>query len=128
MIDPDISSTDAEREPPAWRRSVFWQHEDRIREMLERGRSYRQILAALHLRHMHRSVLARWCQRQGLQSAAPPRGRPRTNKNSAPLQATATPTVQPAQVKTTTKPISEALGPEPGDEWAAFRKPASEDR
>jgi len=100
------------KERPAHRRSVFFDHEARIRELIAAGYSYRQILRLLRLR-AHRSCLARWCQRQGLASLATSSSNPtvrRADKKSAPVGS-----------------ISAALGPEPGDEWAAFRKPSTED-
>lgn len=87
---PDGDAAAAAAERPAHRRSVFFDHEPRIRELLEAGRSYRQILRMLRLGHMHRSVLARWCVRQGLRSAAPSRHHPRAaDKKPAPPSSAA---------------------------------------
>ncbi len=130
---PDGDADAAARERPAHRRSVFFDHEQRIRELLAAGRSYRQILRMLRL-HQHRSVLARWCARQGLHSAAPSRHRPSggDKKPAQPSSAAAAPAPAPSSPPASAPPprrvLSEALGPEPGDEWAAFRKPETEDR
>ena len=121
---PEDDAAKAERERPAHRRSIFFDHEARIRALLAEGRSYQQVLRLLGLKKMHRSVLARWCERQGLHSIATPR-RIRegelTDKKSA---SAATPT--PTAALASSSPISDALGPEACDEWAEFRKP--EDR
>jgi hypothetical protein len=126
------AAPDAAIERPAHRRSIFFQHEQRIRELLADGRSYRQILRMLRL-HQHRSVLARWCQRQGLHSLAPSRHRRQSaDKKSAPERDSAASSVSPSSPPASGPPprsvLAEALGPEPGDEWAAFRKPTSEDK
>lgn len=120
----------AAAERPAHRRSIFFDHQARIRELLDEGRSYRQILCMLRLKHMNRSVLARWCQRQGLHSIAtssgPSAGERMDKKSALPAgPAAASPAKSSAPVGSIS--ISAALGPEPGDEWAAFRKPSAED-
>jgi len=80
------------KERPAHRRSVFFDHEARIRELIAAGYSYRQILRLLRLR-AHRSVLARWCQRQGLASRATsssnPAARSVADKKPSPTPAPA---------------------------------------
>jgi len=122
-IPPPPAQPSEAKERPAHRRSVFFDHEARIRELVEAGYSYRQILRLLRLR-AHRSVLARWCQRQGLASRATsssnPAARAAAAKKSAPLAG-------PAKSSAPVGSISAALGPEPMDEWAAFRKPSAED-
>ena len=108
----------AEAERPAHRKSVFWDHADRIRELLADGRSYRQILCIIHLKNMHRSVLARWCKRQGLHSQCPGRPGSRTSadKKSAPSTV---PTAPPAPASpgpgAAIPSLADAYGPEPGD-------------
>lgn len=131
----------AAKERPAHRRSVFFDHEARIRELIAAGYSYRQVLCILKLKKMHRSVLARWCARQGIASSATsasnPAARAAAAKKSEPLagpaaaNAASEPATEAAPPRTpaerTYRLISDALGPEPGDEWAAFRKPSAED-
>lgn len=128
-VEDDAKAAEAER--PGHRRSVFWDHADRIRKLLADGRSYQQILRMLHLGHMHRSVLARWCERQGLHSQCPTRpGSRAADKKSAPAASApaASTAAQATPQPNPPSPISDALGPEPGDEWSAFRKPSAEDR
>ena len=112
------------KERPAHRQSIFFDHQARIRELIAEGYSYRQVLCILKLKKMHRSVLARWCARQGIASSATSASNPATrrasDKKSAPLAG-------PAKSFAPVGSISAALGPEPGDEWAAFRKPSAED-
>ncbi len=83
--DAEDDAKKAAAERPGHRRSVFWDHQDRIRALLADGRSYRQILCILRLKEMHRSVLARWCARQGLHSQAP--GRPGSRSADKPAGA-----------------------------------------
>ena len=135
MTDSDISGAaqptaedDAEKaaaERPAWRRSVFFDHEERIRSLLADGRSYQQILRILGLKKMHRSVLARWCQRRGLRSKCParPGSRPDADKKSA-AQAPAAP--RPAEA--TPVSLADAYGPEPLDPLAELRHSSSSSR
>lgn len=116
-------------ERPAHRRSIFFDHQARIRQLIAEGYSYRQVLCILKLKKMHRSVLARWCARQGIASSATsasnPAARAAAAKTSAPLAGPAA--ASPAKSSAPVGSISAALGPEPGDEWAAFRKPSAED-
>lgn len=76
-------------ERPAHRRSIFFDHQARIRQLIAEGYSYRQVLCILKLKKMHRSVLARWCARQGIASSATsasnPAARAAAAKTSAPL-------------------------------------------
>lgn len=107
----------AEAERPAHRRSVFFDHEPRIRELLAAGRSYRQILCILRLKNMHRSVLARWCERQGLHSQCPTRpGGKGADKKSAPARALG-PTATPGP-----KSISELLAEDEATQAANLGK------
>jgi len=108
----------AAAERPAHRRSIFFDHEERIRSLLADGRSYRQILCMLKLKHMSRSVLARWCARQGLRSTATSAG-PSTAKKSASTASPVAPTVPPAP--TPRPPLADAYGPEPSDPLADLR-------
>ena len=92
---PDEAAAAAAAERPAHRRSIFFDHEARIRALLSEGRSYRQILCMLRLKHMSRSVLARWCARQGLRSTATSAGLG-TDKKSARAAGPAAPTAPPS--------------------------------
>ncbi len=117
----DVKKAEAER--PAHRRSVFFDHEPRIRELLAAGRSYRQILCILRLKNMHRSVLARWCDRQGLHSQCPTRpGSKGAEKQAAPSTVPAAP---PAPVSSGPVPngarLADAYGPEAADPLAGLR-------
>ena len=116
--------------PGYWRRSELWDFEDAIRKRVAEKRSYPQILDALKRLGLRQPIgvrrLAQFCAEQlGIHSLRPSRHdrtRPGADKKCAPPAGptTANPT-KPSS-------ISDALGPEPSDEWAAFRKPSSEDR
>ncbi len=127
-------TTGALPERPAHCRSPLWDHIERISTMLESRYSYEQIARAMKKAGvtLTASEVGKWCRRQGLRSAAPSRHRPRADKTSAPSTAPAAPeapahTDQAPPAKTSASPLADALGPEPADEWASFRKP-SEDR
>lgn len=110
----------AAAERPAWRRSVFFDHEERIRSLLAAGRSYQQILRILGLKQMHRSVLARWCQRRGLRSQCPgrPGSRPADKKTSTSNVPATSGSPLPI---TSVRSLADAYGPEPGDPLADLR-------
>ena len=125
---PDEAAAAAAAERPEHRRSIFFDHQARIRELLDEGRSYRQILCMLRLKHMNRSVLARWCQRQGLHSIATssgPSAGERMDKKSGEATATAPPAPPPvaaAAGRPAARPsLADAYGPEPADPLADLR-------
>lgn len=119
----------AAKERPAHRRSVFFDHEARIRELIAAGYSYRQVLCILKLKKMHRSVLARWCTRQGIASIATSASNPATRRASdkKSAEATATAPPAPAPVAAAAAPpaarpsLADAYGPEPADPLADLR-------
>ncbi len=117
----DVEKAAAER--PAWRRSVFFDHEARIRSLLADGRSYQQILRILGLKQMHRSVLARWCQRRGLRSQCPTGPGSRANAEKKPAPSTV-PAAPPAPVPAV-RSLADAYGPEPTDPLADLRPTSS---
>lgn len=138
---PDEAAAAAAAERPAHRRSIFFDHQARIRELLAEGRSYRQILCMLRLKHMSRSVLARWCERQGLHSTATssgPRAGERMDKKSAlpagPAAANAAsepalPAAPNAPAASQAKSISDLIAEDEAAqraELARFFKPKSE--
>lgn len=127
----DEIDTQAEPEPrPYWRRSELWDYEDAIRKRVVEKQSYQQILDALVRLGLQKKLSARrvgqFCVEQlHIHSRRPSRHdrtRGGADKKSAP--AASAPAASTAAQAT---PLADALGPEPADEWAAFRKP-SEDR
>jgi len=121
-IPPPPAQPSEAKERPAHRRSIFFEHEARIRELVTAGYSYRQVLCILKLKKMHRSVLARWCARQGLASRATSSSNPtlrRADKKSASASSPVAPTVPPAP--TPRPPLADAYGPEPSDPLADLR-------
>lgn len=127
-VTPDEAAAAAAAERPAHRRSIFFDHEARIRGLLAEGRSYRQILCMLRLKHMSRSVLARWCERQGLHSTATssgPRAGKRMDKKSGEATATAPPAPAPvaaaADSPVARPSLADSYGPEPADPLADLR-------
>ena len=122
------------RARPFWKRSGLWRHEEAIRLMISQGYSYEQIRAELGLSVTARQV-SNFCSNSlGIRSrggvkqvrrrAAAEAGRGPGEKSvcsegegerRGAQQSPPTPAPRIAS-------ISEALGPEPVDEWAQFRK------
>ena len=112
---------------PYWRRSILWDYEDAIRKRIAEKKSYPQIHHALRLSgKVSVRRLAQFCTEQlGIHSLRPSR-HDRTRSSAAKKDAPAAPSPPPAASRSV---LAEALGPEPGDEWAEFRKPeTAEDR
>lgn len=127
-------SDEKQSEPrPYWRRSVLWDFEDAIRKRIAENESYPQILSALKRMGLREKLsvrrLAQFCVSQlGIHSLRPSR-HDRTRgaadkKSAAPATPSApSPALKAPSAKTSASAISDALGPEPSDEWAEFRKP-----
>ena len=115
------------KERPAHRRSIFFDHESRIRALIADGWSYRQILGLLRLKHMNRSVLARWCRRQGIVSTATSSSNPSTRRAADKKPATASPAsaamrrASPTAAPTRPASLADAYDPEPIDPLAGLR-------
>lgn len=136
----DTDNPNAPTPRPYWRRSVLWDYEDAIRKRIDEKKSYPQILDALRRLGLRQPIgarrLAQFCVEQlGIHSLRPSRhdrNRPGTDKTptqaaaaaqSARLAAAPPPPPQAPPPTNTNRAISDALGPEPGDPWAEFRKP-----
>lgn len=118
----DDSKTD---ERPRWRRSALWDRADKIRELIERGYSYAQIVRMLRLPVGPRRLCTFCVTQLGIKSLRPSRhDRTRSSATARSAQPTPPPTASAASAPPKPAPsISDALGPEPADEWAAYRKP-----
>lgn len=94
MTDETHNDDDAVRaaaERPARRRARMWDHADRIRTLLDDGRSYGQIVRMLKL-NVSASRLGKWCRAVGI---IPPRVGPHAHAD----KTSAAPAVQPAPAR-----------------------------
>ena len=99
-----------EAERPAHRRSLLWDHIDRIRAMLAERYSYEQIARALALRgvHLSGSEVGKWCRRQGLRSVVSSRHRADKKSAAQVPPAAAAPAATPSSAAQPATSSSEA--------------------